>query len=378
MTAIRYYLAPDGTFRKVLPPARARREIAGWHAVTRLLPVPQLWGVREVEDGCEVVYDDIIASGRCSRLLADSINVADRHAGHVAVVRSLVDQVCDGLLTAADATGAVSRLEECVPDLHIARLAPGGRLDRWYVRPPQPAWVIDNQRLTLDDLASRTLVTDGHILGAGWWPAALADLRSALAAHTRWTTAITQGDPTEPNIAEPLCWLDFEHAGRNALAGDVADFLWYLLAMGGWLVPTYQAKTYQRTLCAPVPPVTMPVIDHLRATTRHVEIDYTWHLGRGRHAALSTLLHRLAGDLGTAIAPGGDAAASLRPFLALRILGVIPLGQMNGPDAAACLAKLAELSSPALSLPDWCHHSSRGAPETGSRVVAHQAACLRP
>jgi len=29
-----------------------------------------------------------------------------------------------------------------------------------------------------------------------------------------------------------MCWLDFEHAGRNALAGDVANFLWYLLGMG--------------------------------------------------------------------------------------------------------------------------------------------------
>jgi hypothetical protein len=61
VTAIRHYQAADGTFRKVLPPARARREVAGWHAVARVLPVPQLRAVREVEDGCEVVYDDIIA-----------------------------------------------------------------------------------------------------------------------------------------------------------------------------------------------------------------------------------------------------------------------------------------------------------------------------
>jgi ADP-ribose pyrophosphatase YjhB (NUDIX family) len=76
-------------------------------------------------------------------------------------------------------------------------------------------------------------------------------LRSALAGHARWTTVITQGDPTEPNIAEPLCWLDFEHAGRNALASDVANFLWYLLAMGGWLVAAYQPSTYERTRSEP-------------------------------------------------------------------------------------------------------------------------------
>jgi len=55
-----------------------------------------------------------------------------------------------------------------------------------------------------------------------------------------------------------------------------------------------------------------------------------------------------------ALAADGDLTGRLRPFLILRILGVIPLGQMSGPQAALCLAKLAELSSPDLTLPDWC------------------------
>ncbi|HUY47270.1 MAG TPA: NUDIX domain-containing protein, partial [Streptosporangiaceae bacterium] len=130
-------------------------------------------------------------------------------------------------------------------------------------------------------------------------------------------------------MRKKLCWLDFEHAGRNALAGDIANFLWYLLGMGGWLVPAYQAEVYARTLCMPVPPAAVPVIDHLRVTTRHVEIDYTWRVGAGRHAALAALLHRLAGDLGAVLAPAGDMAAALRPFLVVRVLGVIPLRQLK-------------------------------------------------
>jgi hypothetical protein len=68
----------------------------------------------------------------------------------------------------------------------------------------------------MSDLVSRALVVGERDLGRAW-PASIAGLRSALAADTRWTTAITQGDVTEPNIAGPLCWLDFEHAGRNTL-----------------------------------------------------------------------------------------------------------------------------------------------------------------
>jgi hypothetical protein len=352
VTATRHYHAPDGTFRKILPTDQARRELAGRQMVAKLMPVPRLLEVRNVEDGREIVYEDVFASGRCTGLLADCINTADRDPGAIPVVRALVNEVCDHLLAATEATGTVSRLDECVPDLHLARLAPGGRLDRWYTHPPAPAWALAGQRLGPADLASRTLLAGGRDLGPAW-PVNLPQLRSALAGHTRWATAITQGDVTEPNITQPLCWLDFEHAGRNALAGDAANFLWYLLGMGGWLVPTYQPSVYARTLRAPVPPVATPVAGHLRITVRAVELSYTWQVGAGRHAALATLLHRLAADLGAALAPSSGAAC-LRPFLAVRILGVISLRHMSGPHALACLAKLAELSHPAWSLPAWC------------------------
>jgi hypothetical protein len=353
VTATRHYHAPDGTFRKVLPADRARREVAGRRMVAKLLPVPRLLDVREVQDGCEIVYEDVFASGRCTSLLADCINAADRDPNRVPLVRTLVNQVCDGLLAAIEATGTLARLDACVPDLHVARLAPGGRLDSWYTYPPYPAWVIDGQRLDLADLVDRTLVAGGRELGPAW-PVALRESRSVLAGRAQWVTAITQGDVTEPNLTNPLCWLDFEHAGRNALASDTANFLWYLLGMGGWLVPTYQADVYERTLRAPVPPVATPVVEHLCVTPRRLEIDYTWQVGAGRHSAIAALLHRLASDLGTALAPSSDVAASLRPFLAVRILGVIPLRQMSGAHAVACLAKLAELAHPTWTLPAWC------------------------
>jgi hypothetical protein len=352
VTATRHCHTPDGTFRKVLPPDQARRELAGWQAVAELLPAPQLLDVRDSGDEREIVYEDVFASGRCTALLADCINAADRDRAHLPVVRALVSQVCDSLLAAAQATRTTGRLDQCVPDLHLTRLAPGGRLDRWYTH-GRPAWVLGSHLLSVSDLACRTLVAGGRELGTAW-PVTLPALRSALAGHTRWATAITQGDVTEPNIAAPLCWLDFEHAGRNALASDTANFLWYLLGLGGWLVPAYHPAVCQHTLRNPVPPAASPHIGQIRVTPRRVEISYTWHAGAGRHAALATLLHRLASDLGTALAPGSDVAARLRPFLAVRILGVISLAQMSGPHAPACLARLAELTHPAWDLPAWC------------------------
>ncbi|MEW2373521.1 hypothetical protein AB0940_29765 [Streptomyces sp. NPDC006656] len=69
------------------------------------------------------------------------------------------------------------------------------------------------------------------------------------------------GDPTEPDIvstASGACWLDFEYAGRNTIAGEIAHLLWYLLALGGWLVPLHQRDAYVRTLRRHLPPLRSP------------------------------------------------------------------------------------------------------------------------
>jgi ADP-ribose pyrophosphatase YjhB (NUDIX family) len=265
VTGSGHYHAPDGTFRKILPPGRAAREAAGWHAVAGLLPVPRLHGIRRAGDQCEVVYEDVFAAGRCHRLLADAINDADRRPALAGEVSTLVDAVCDSLLATAGATGEVRPLADCAPALYAARLAPGGRLDRWYASPPQPAWTIGGRRLGPGDLAGRTLVARGRVLGPAW-PAGISALRSALAPGTRHVTVVS-------------------------------------------------------------------------------------------------------GDLGTAVSPDGDVTAALRPFLAARILGVIPLGQMSGQHALLCLARLAETLHPATALADLMHASEISSPVMGTQRV---------
>jgi ADP-ribose pyrophosphatase YjhB (NUDIX family) len=256
------------------------------------------------------------ASGRCTRLLADAIGDADRRPALAGEAAALAGAACDSLLAAAAATGVVNG------------------------RPLGPAW-----------------------------PADISALRSMLPPGGRHLTAVTQGDVTEPNIAGPLCWLDFEHAGRNALAGDAACLLWYLLGMGGWLVPAYQPATYARTLRSPGPPVAAPAVSRLHLAGDRIELDCTWNAGPGRRAALAALRARLDGDLGTAIAPGGDVAAALAPFLAARILGVIPLSQMSGPHALLCLARLAEAFHPGATAATLTHADGLSSPVMGTQRV---------
>ncbi|MFF1903280.1 hypothetical protein [Kitasatospora sp. NPDC058218] len=97
----------------------------------------------------------------------------------------------------------------------------------------------------------------------------------------------------------PLCWLDFQYAGRNTLAGEIAILLWYLVGMGGWLVPTYQPDIYAHTLPLHLPPITTPHLEHVDHDERHrrLEVRYTWPVGAGRHAAINRRLERVHADL---------------------------------------------------------------------------------
>ncbi|GAA1336891.1 hypothetical protein GCM10009647_079560 [Streptomyces sanglieri] len=179
-------------------------------------------------------------------------------------------------------------------------------------------------------------------------PAAIDDARAALHPDSRWTTAITQGDPTEPNIATSAsgaCRLDFEYAGRNTLPGEIANLLWYLLALGGWLVPTYQSDIYTRTLPMHLPPTAIPAVEHAERSNRHHRLDLhcSWPAGPGRHTALTRLLDRLTTDLGDAAGlPRGQQLEALRPFLIAWILGAIPPRHLTVTDLLLVLAKLAE------------------------------------
>lgn len=156
------------------------------------------------------------------------------------------------------------------------------------------------------------------------------------------------GDPTEPNIAAGpggVCWLDFEYAGRNTLVGEIANLLWYLLALGGWLVPACQHDVYTRPLPLHLPRSPPPTVEFAELSARHRKLDlyYTWRIGPGRHTALTRLLGRLATDLGDAadLLPYRRLHA-LSPFLVLRVLSVIPSHLLTTSDLLLLLAKIAE------------------------------------
>ncbi|MGW0552393.1 hypothetical protein [Streptomyces altiplanensis] len=353
-------------FRKALPIEKATAEEFGWFQVAGRLQVPALLDRTLLDAHTDVItYENVFASGRCRILLGDLISLADHGRADPSEVANLIDVVCDDLIAAAAATGRTLPLSACVPALYADRIRPASRIDTWYLDPgltlPDTR---TGERIPVASLTGYTATVNDIPLILDV-PAAIDAARTALHPDSQWATAVTQGDPTEPNIAASAagaCWLDFEYAGRNALAGEIANLLWYLLALGGWLVPIYQPDVYTRTLPHHLPPVAVPAVEHAELSARHRRLDIhsTWPIGPGRHAALTRLLARLTTDLGDAAAlPPDRQLPALTPFLTLRVLGVIPPHLLTTTDLLLLLAKLVQ-----------AQHLADNAPFTHTRPLA--------
>ncbi|MFE3068832.1 hypothetical protein [Streptomyces sp. NPDC059247] len=361
MSAPRLVPTTDVFHKPVGTRERAEAEAKGWARLASRLAVPALRGQIALPDGRRLfVYEDVFATGRCELLLGDVIALADRDPAVRPRLERLVDGVCADLRAAAEETGRSVPLAECVPDLSLDRIRPGGRLDRWYLRHDLPLTLPHTDTtLTLRELADFTLTANGRQLRLN--VADIIDsLRHTLAPDRRRLAGLTQGDPTEPNIADPLCWLDFEFAGRNTIAGEAANLLWYLMALGGWLVPRYQHDVYARTLRLSLPPPTRPRIEHLELhrSSRHIDVRYSWNTGPGRGAALTRALEGLGGERGSGL-------EDIRAFLALRILGVVPPSRLTGHDLLLVLIKLAESQDPLTTLDTF--FTTASAPHPGER-----------
>lgn len=341
----------DG-FRKILSGAEAGAEAAGWREISQHLAAPALLRRSTTGDRHTLIYEDVFAEGRCHLLLGDVIALADRDPTVVPRVEDLVDGICRDLCRVTERTGRVARLADCVPNLYHDRIRPGARIDAWYVRQDVPIAIPNAPTMSLAALSKYDLTVNGfpRSLDIG---RLIPEVRRVLSPDSRWMTALTQGDPTEPNVAEPLCWLDFGCAGRNTLAGEIANLLWYLLAMGGWLVPNYQPEVYARTLRLSLEPYVVPRLLHVDVSERHRKIDvrYSWRVGAGRHAAVTRLLGWLRSDLAEAAGQHpADLMGQIRVFMAMRILGVIPAHLLHAHDLILVMAKLAESQDADVSL----------------------------
>ncbi|WP_432084797.1 hypothetical protein [Streptomyces sp. bgisy095] len=321
----------------------AREEIRGHAQLARHYRVPALHTHLRVPGGHLLAYERL-PGGTDQGLLLDLLNTDEPSSDLDIYMGQLTAAYREVIL----ATAWPADPAHVVRKLYWDRAAPGGRLDAYYAG--EDFLIADGLiDVPVSHLGTHTLNINGrrHQLD---WAATLRWLRAHFATTEPVWAALTQGDPTDVNLAHPLAWFDYDTAGMNSIPGEFANFLWYASTLGGWLVPTYNPAAFAdhpatfAHVPANTPELRRADIDPATST---IHVDYAPRLSAPRRAAVTTYWNQLVQPVADRLWPGEDLANLLRPYLAMRILGVYDLADLAPEDRLVLLARLAEAMSPA-------------------------------
>jgi hypothetical protein len=311
----------------------ARAERLGWQVLRDHYPVPRLHARLRLPGSSLLVYERWGFAARPKTFL-DILNDGD-HAAIDAYMRVLTATYRAVILRTAD----LADPRTLVGKLYHDRAAPGGRLDTYYTgRDFQIADV------HVQELADYTLVINGRERRLDW-AATLSWLSTWATDPTPQWSAITQGDPTDVNLAVPFALFDYDTAGRNAVCGEFANFCWYTGFLGGYIVPranpaafAASPETFEQI------PLNTPSTRAITKdeTARRLTIDLVWRPAPARQAANRLYWHNVVVPIWKQLAGDEEINNALRPYLALRILGVFNLADLDPLDRLALIACLAE------------------------------------
>lgn len=332
-------------FVKLNPcPAEADAEVHGHRRLAGHYPVPQLHRRIRVGRWTLLTYRRVGTGVPDEGLLLDEITHADL-TGHTGRLDACLDSILAHYRSAVTGTVRRSPLSATIQKLYGERTRPGGRLDDYYGT-NRPMLATDGGNpLRPSDLRRTALMVNGHHHRIDY-AALVAWLRERLDPGRPEWAAITQGDPTDFNIgwtqAEGPFWFDYDTGGLNALAGEFANFLWYQLLLGGWLVPSYNPHAFaDHPAGIATQRLNRPTVRFQREPGRLV-IDYQHSPSAARHHAIVRYYAELIRPITTRLGIT-DVTDWLRPWLVMRILAVYRLGDLRPADAAISIAILAQV-----------------------------------
>lgn len=333
-------------FVKASPDAEeARRELASHDTIAGSYRVPALrrtgraghWTVHVYErsphaaDGLLLV--DAVARAESTR----NLTTLDRFLGDVlARYRTTI------LATARRCPG-----DQTVGKLYRHRAAPGGRLDQYYAA--RIPWSLPTGRRWPDG-------TEIFVNGAPRrpdLPRIIETIREEISAAGPGWAAITQGDPTDFNLAwSPSAgpvWLDYDTAGLNTIAGEFACFLMYQLLHGPRLTPRYNKPAFRDH-----PGALRSALDNRTRVLAErkgdtIALTYEADPGPVRTHIVQRYLTELVLPVAETIGVR-DLSAWLRPYLLMRLLAVYDVTALDPHDTALTLALTADLSDPTIDI----------------------------
>ncbi|WP_026115468.1 hypothetical protein [Nocardiopsis kunsanensis] len=320
----------------------ARAEVLGHQFLRAWYPVPVLHHRVHLPGRSVLVYERL-PMGTDRGLLLDLLNTPND--GDHSTLDAYMRRINSTYLSVFTETAELSSPSTVVGKLYRDRALSGGRLDQYYAHNDIP--LTETQKgPRLSDLTRTGLYVNGRHYQLDW-AGTLSWLREAF--DTPVWSVISQGDPTDVNLAVPPAWLDYDTAGRNAIAGEIANFSFYTAVLGGWLVPTLNPQAFaQHPATFDRLPANTPCVSaHPHAGTLHIR--FTDRLTQARRLALARYWELLVRPLAARYFPGGTLTEALRPYLVMRIIGVFDLVSLPLDQRLYLLAKLTLCMAPDFS-----------------------------
>jgi hypothetical protein len=333
-------------FVKASPNAdEARQELAGRDMIADIYRVPALHRTGRAGAWTVHVYER-------SPHVADGLLLVDAIARAEATQNlTLLDRFLDDILvhyrTTILATARCIPGDQAVGKLYRHRAAPGGRLDEYYAaRTPWPLptgpWWPDGTEIFVNGTRRRPGL-----------PQIIETLRSEIGTSALAWAAVTQGDPTDFNLAwsssDGPVWFDYDTAGLNAIAGEFACFLMYQLLHGPRLTLRYDKAAFRDHPEALHHALSGRPAAHAERAGRTIALTYEAGPGPVRTHILQRYLTELMLPVAETVGVR-DLSAWLRPYLLMRLLGVYNVTTLEPDDAALTLALAADLSDDATSI----------------------------
>lgn len=343
-------------FIKILPNRReAAAERAGHRRLRDLYDVPRLVGHRALGRHTVHAYERVGDGRSDSGLLLDDINTADL-TGDFHPLDKTLNALFNRYDTVIRQTLQRVHPQHTVTKLYADRAGEGGRLDRYYGHDPDLLIIPGGGSIRPSQLHELQLVVNGKTRRIDFAATVRWLRRTYSSEHSIWA-GLTQGDPTDLNLGPGPIWFDYDTGGLNALAGEFADFLWYQLIQGGWLVPAYNAAAFaDHPATFACTPLNRPVVQ-TRLTGNRFFINYRHNASTARRHVVTRYLNELVRPIATEI--GVDHIMEwLRPYLVMRILGVYNLAGLRTDDAALSLAYLTQILLPDLDMDELFNHST--------------------
>ena len=317
----------------------ARQELAGRDTIASIYRVPALRRTGRIGAWTVHVYERSphVTDGL---LLVDAIARAEATQNLMLLDRFLND-ILGHYRTTILATARYIPGDQVIGKLYRRRAVPGGRLDEYYAaRTPWPLptgpWWPDGTEIIVNGTRRRPDL-----------PKIIETLRSETGASARAWAAVTQGDPTDFNLAwspsDGPVWFDYDTAGLNTIAGEFACFLMYQLLHGPRLTPRYNKAAFHdhpealHHALSGRPPV------HAERAGGTIALTYEADPGPVRTHILQRYLTELVLPVAEALGVR-DLSGWLRPYLLMRLLAVYNVATLEPHDAALTLALAADLS----------------------------------